>query len=140
MSALREENLISEKGNLFSVGDKTEPKYSGQQLQNKVTESIPELARANHGYQMQFQPAFMHPLAQQNGFTVNDLYVAPNQPKEAADVPKLAQNDLRQVVQQPMLNQTMQQPINPNTADIVFPIRLTKMLDTKEAQMQFIID
>ena len=32
------------------------------------------------------------------------------------------------------------QPINPNQGEIVFPITITKLLDSKEAQMQFIID
>jgi hypothetical protein len=54
MSALREENLISDKGSLFAVNEKPGALLSGQQLQNKVTEAIPELARANHGYQIQF--------------------------------------------------------------------------------------
>jgi hypothetical protein len=50
MSALREENLINDKGNLFGVTDKPTTLLSGQQLSNKVMEAIPELARANHGY------------------------------------------------------------------------------------------
>lgn len=30
--------------------------------------------------------------------------------------------------------------INPNQGEVVFPVMITKLLDSKEAQMQFIID
>jgi hypothetical protein len=41
MSALREANLVS---------DKQGTRFTGQMLSNKVTEAIPELARATHGF------------------------------------------------------------------------------------------
>lgn len=61
MSALREENLVKDTAAMFA-GMEPSMGFSGLHLQNKVMEAIPELAKANHGFQAQFQPAFMHPL------------------------------------------------------------------------------
>jgi hypothetical protein len=115
-------------------------------LQNKVLEAIPELARANHGLHAQFQPAFMHPLMHQNSLTINDVYTAPvqhmspdahQQRDEQKQLPFIDVRSHQGTTANPF-GQFHQ--INPNQGEIVFPITITKILDSKEAQMQFIID